>query len=375
MGGIAQRKLMKDRLDSGAIARLGANVARAWPAFDAAAFTRTAERGLAPLELKQRVSHVTTVLADHLPADPAAAIRILVRAGKTWDRGDARDPLRGFAAWPVFEYIETRGGSHFDASMAALRELTHLFSAEFAVRPFIASEPDRAFAYLEAWTQDDSEQVRRLASEGARPRLPWARRLPALQRDPTRLLALLERLRDDPSPFVRRSVANNLADIAVDHPDRVVAVCKRWLRGASDERAWIVRRATRNLVKAGHPAVWSLLGYTESPAIAIDDLVVAPAEVTLGDDLRLAFRVTSTAAVHQRIVVDYAVSHVRANGTRAPKVFKLRDLELAPGATVAIEKRHPFRRITTRRYYAGVHRVDVLVNGVVQTGAEFCLRV
>lgn len=361
---------LKHGLGREAIERLARNVARASSSFDVKSFVSASTRGLSPLELKQRVAHVAEVLAEHLPASYPKALAIVVKAEKAWDRGDPDDPYRGFAAWPLFHFIEMRGQDDLDRSMEALRRLTHLFSAEFAVRPFLRLYPGPALERLAEWCDDPSADVRRLVSEGTRPRLPWAGRLPAFQRDPAPVLVLLERLKDDPSECVRRSVANNLNDIGKDHPERLLEVCSRWSADAAPERQWVIRRATRSLVKAGHPGVWKLLGVSERAHVKVADLRARPKRVPFGGETELSFRVRSTATSSQRVVVDFAVHYVKANGQTRPKVFKLRELDLAPGEEVALGKRISFRPISTRRYYPGVHRVEVLVNGTPSASTE-----
>ncbi|HGG57748.1 MAG TPA: DNA alkylation repair protein, partial [Nannocystis exedens] len=323
------------------------------------------------LELKERVTKVAATLARFLPKNYPDAVKIIVQAGKTWDPGEAGDPLRGFAAWPLFDFIAERGIGDLRRSMAALRSITHLFSAEFAVRPFILRYPKRAFAELTKWTRHRDEHVRRLASEGTRPRLPWATRIQPLIDDPSPVLALLEHLKDDPAAYVRRSVANNLNDIAKDHPELVIDLCEAWLEGASTERRWIVERATRTLVKAGHPRVWGLLGFTKRPKVAVSPLRLSCRRVSIGDDLSLRLTISSEARSRQRLAVDYRVYFMKAKGEQRPKVFKLKVLELAAAEVIEISKRHSFRRISTRKYYPGRHAIELLVNGEARGRAEF----
>ena len=331
---------LKHGLSRPAVARLARNIKRAWPAFDSEGFSAASMRGLARLELKPRVGHIAAQLAVFLPPDYRKALAIVVRASRTWERGDDGDPLRGFAAWPLLDFIEHHGTGDFTRSMAALRSMTHLFSAEFAVRPFIARYPERAFAEFLRWTRDDSEHVRRLASEGPRPRLPWATRVPALIKDPGPVLIVLDRLKDDPAPYVRRSVANNLNDIAKDHPDRVLDVCEAWLEGASLERRWIVRHATRTLVKSGHPRVWALLGCTSRPQVEVSRIAVSPKRVRVGDEVSFSFDLASTARAGQRLVVDYGVWFVKASGASSRKVFKLKVVKIAPREVMSLSCRH-----------------------------------
>ena len=354
---------MKDGLDARAIARLADNLKRAHKSFDLTGFISCATTGLESLELKARVDKVAEAMAQYLPADYPTALAGIVACASDWNSGDAGDALRGFAAWPLFVYIEKQGLEHCAVSLAALRELTHLFTAEFALRPFLKTHPEQTLAEVLAWTQDPSDKVRRLASEGIRPRLPWACRLPEFQRDPAPVLRVLDKLIDDNSDFVCRSVANNLADIAVDHPDLVIRVCRGYLSERSKGREWIARRATRNLIKSGHPGVWSLHGLEDQPKLRVEGLRVEPSRVRLGEGFAIDFDLVSESEASQRLVVDFVVHHVKASGKTSPKVFKLSELSLPPQSRLPLSKNHAFRPITTRTYYPGVHRIEIQVNG------------
>ncbi len=354
---------MKDGLGPSSVERLARNLALVHSGFAVRAFVRDACRGLEALELKARVSHVAEAMVAHLPDDFPTVAAGFAQSVAKWDRGAANDPLRGFAAWPVFVFVERAGGQHFTISMNALRDLTHLFTAEFSVRFFVLADSPRAMKIMESWTSHPSEQVRRLASEGIRPRLPWAGRLPHFQQDPRPVLKILEKLKDDESEYVRRSVANCLADVAVDHPDLVIQTCRAWMKGASPGRRWIIKRATRNLIKSGHPGIWGLHGYAEEPKLRIERLRVMPKTVSLGEKFELQFELHSESERGQKLVVDYVVHHVKASGKSSAKVFKLGELELAAGSGVKFSKTHAFRRITTRTYYPGPHRIESQVNG------------
>ena len=354
---------LKDGLDRRAIARIAAAFERAEPRFDGAGFRRACGRGLGGLALKARVVHIAAGLRAHLPADYPAALAVILRAAQDWPPAAADAVLPEFAAWPMTDFVGLYGLGHPAASLAALKRLTPLFSAEFAIRPFLIANPAPTLATLAGWTDDPDAHVRRLVSEGTRPRLPWGRRLKAFQADPRPTLALIEALSDDRSEYVRRSVANHLNDVAKDHPDTVVAVCKRWQKRAPPERRWIIRHATRTLVKAGHPGALALLGYDAAPRVKLDRLRLTPRTLAVGDALAISFRLVSAAPRPQRLVVDYVVHHRGANGALRPKVFKLKTLELAPRATVALTKRHAFKPITTRRYYAGTQALELMING------------
>jgi 3-methyladenine DNA glycosylase AlkC len=284
-----------------------------------------------------------------------------------------RDGLEGWALWPAGEYVARRGLHDTGRALQALHAFTQRFSAEFAIRPFIAAHPDQVFPALQRWTADPSAHVRRLVSEGSRPRLPWGLRLNALVADPSPTLPLLQALQDDTSEYVRRSVANHLNDIAKDHPALVVDWVRRELPGASPQRRALLRHASRTLVKQGDPAMLKAWGLGRALQGEVS-LALSPQRIRLGESLTLDLVLVSTARRAQTLVIDYAVHHVKADGSRRPKVFKGWTLELAPGERRTLRRRHPVRPVTTRRYHAGRHALDLRVNGQVLAVAEFDLR-
>ena len=250
-----------------------------------------------------------------------------------------------------------------------------MFTAEFAIRPFLVAHTDLALDHLARWVEDPDPHVRRLVSEGTRPRLPWGGNLRAFQADPAPGLRLLERLKDDPSEYVCRSVANHLNDIAKDHPAIALTVCERWSRDAGPERRWIVRHGLRALMKQGDRRALGLLGYDDKARVTAGALTVTPGSVVLGGAIDFSLDLVSTGAGTQKLLVDYAIHHRKANGATTPKVFRLKTLDLAPGATVRLAKRHPLKPITTRRYHPGTHEVEVILNGRAVARAAFELAV
>lgn len=261
-------------------------------------------------------------------------------------------------------YITKYGLDHFDHAMRLQYELTKRFTAEFSIRAYIDKYPAETYARLTQWATDPNHHVRRLVSEGTRPRLPWAPRLRAYQKDPRPVIALLELLKDDPELYVRRSVANNLNDIAKDHPDLAVEVCRRWMQGASPERQWIIQHALRSLVKQGHSGALELLGVGAKPKIAVSAAKFTPKAAQIGGSVRFEFHLTSTSAKPQSLQIDYRVHFVKANGKTGPKVFKLKRLDLPPRATVTLNGRVSFAPMTTRKPYPDIHVFEAVVNGV-----------
>lgn len=367
--------LMKDGLGTAAVRRLAGALARSMNNFPIDNFCNEAEKGLHKLELKQRVHHLIKILHDYLPKDFVETAQVLLRVKTNWHHGDESEPQRSFAAWPIIDYVAVYGIDQPVTALPLLSQLTGLFSAEFAIRPFISRHFELSYAHLLAWCDDPDANIRRLASEGTRPRLPWGARLHDFCKNPQPVLALLEKLKDDPCLIVRRSVANNLNDIGKDNPALVIELCRKWQQGATGERGWIIRHATRSLVKAGHAEVFALLGHTLNPKVSIRALALEANPVSMGEDLSFTMVLQSEANEVQSLVLDYAIHHRKSNQKQRAKVFKLKNLLLQPGQRVEIHKSHPFKQITTRKYYPGGHALELLVNGVSQARVEFTLLV
>jgi len=364
---------MKDGLDVAAIRRIEKAFVAIYPEFRGMAFTKAAVAGIQGLKRKQRVNFIIELLAEYLPENYEEACHLFEQIPAHWDAGIGDDPLRGFAAWPIIDYTGRYGVNNPSKALDILKRLTPLFSAEFAIRPFLERHTDLTLTTLTKWCNDSDDQVRRLVSEGTRPRLPWGQQLKRFIDDPQPVLSLLEQLKDDPSEYVRRSVANNLNDIAKDHPQHVVDLCARWMQDANAKRKWIVKHATRTLVKQGHPGVYRLLGFTEKPKISIASFSLNPSQLSVGDTLEFSFNIISEKPHNQSFVVDYAVHHIKANGKLSPKVFKLKNITLGQGENLSITKKHSLRKITTRTYYPGQHIIEILINGKPIAQQEFML--
>ncbi len=370
----------KNLLNDGLVRTAAGHLRRAWPRFPDAMFVARATDGLQSLELKARALHVAAALDAVLPADFDVAATVLERslapARSDTDLAALRpgpDGLAGWIVWPMTEFVVRRGLDQPERALRALHALTQRFTAEYAVRPFLVAHPVLTFATLHAWLEDPSAHVRRLVSEGSRPRLPWGRQLKSLVADPSPTLPLLAALQDDPSDYVRRSVGNHLNDIAKDHPHVVGEWLERHLPGASPARRAMLKHASRTLIKRGDPRVlkaWGLGRRLQGTAV----LQVTPKSVRIGGEVALTVVLQSTAANAQRLVVDYAVHHVKADGTTSPKVWKGWTVELAARGRSVLAKRHSLRPVTTRRLHPGRHAIDLRVNGRVVATAAFVLR-
>ncbi|AJQ94914.1 DNA alkylation repair protein [Gynuella sunshinyii] len=320
---------------------------------------------LPALEFKQRVQLITDELHRILPADTRQRYRLitaLLQPNVTEDRQSNEYGLSGWGTLPLCAVVGQYGQSAFKQSMEMLKALTPHFSAEFDVRYFLLADQSKALKILSTWVQSNNHHVRRLVSEGTRPRLPWAMQLPQLIADPTPVLPLLTALRDDSEEYVRRSVANHLNDIAKDHPDLVADLAHDWLKDATPERQKLIRHACRTLIKQGHPNTLAAFGLN-TREFELIDLKLKQRQICLGETLDFQCKLRSTASTGQTLMIDYLLHFRKANGQQKPKVFKWKQITLAAGKTVELSRRHAIRSITTRRYYEGLQSLSLRING------------
>ncbi len=357
----------KNNISPDLVRCIGSHVAQHHADFDRLGFEADILEELDSLELKQRAALIARHLDHHLPRELPARFAILQAmlhplTEVAFDRGSDEQGIRGWGMMPLGMVVAASGLDDFDASFALLKEMTKRATAEFDVRPFLARDQDQALAIMAPWVKDESVHVRRLVSEGTRPRLPWGMRLQALVADPAPTLPLLEALKDDPEDYVRRSVANHLNDIAKDHPELVADIAKRWLKGADRNREKLVRHACRSLIKQGHTATLEAFGLNP-PEIRVEGPQVLTTEVAYGDALGFNIELVSTSSKTQDLVIDYLIHFRKANGTLAPKVFKWTKLTLAPGERLTLSRSHAIRPITTRVYYGGAQAISLRING------------
>lgn len=359
---------LKNLLHPALVDGMADHIARNDGSFDRCRFVALASDNMDRLELMQRSQQIRSALEATLPRAFAAAAATL---GASLPQ-DGKPGLTGWMLLPVSQYIAARGLADFDLSLDLLQRLTPHFTAEFGIRPFIDLDQDRALATILPWTRHPDQHVRRLASEGTRPRLPWAMRLPKLVRDPAPILPILTALIDDDADYVRRSVANSLNDIAKDHPDLVAQFVATHVAGASVERQRLLRHASRTLLKQGHAAALANFGFAAASDITCG-LAVLNDTVTFGDTLGFEILVGNAGDAPISLMIDYAIHHRKADGLLSPKVFKWKTVTLAPGDSATLRKLHAIRPITTRRYYPGGHEVAVLINGEEAARAAFQL--
>jgi 3-methyladenine DNA glycosylase AlkC len=367
----------KNLLNTALIKATAQHLLRHWPAFDSRRFIKLATAGLDGLEMKARAMQICSALQATLPADFEHAATLIEASLAPPEPGQAmaqlegiESGLRGWILWPVGEFVACQGLLHPERALATLHALTQRFTAEFAIRPFIVAHRDLSYRTLAHWANDPSPHVRRLVSEGSRPRLPWGQQLKHLIADPAPSWPLLLALLNDPSEYVRRSVANHLNDIGKDHPDAVCDWVEQHLPGAPAERQALLRHASRTLVKDGHPRMLSAWGVGQGFR-GTARWSVMPGSVQIGASVELRLSLASSASKPQTLVIDYVLHHVKANGSTSPKVFKGWVITLAAKAAISLKKSHSMREITTRKYHPGTHAVALQINGRSVADAGF----
>jgi 3-methyladenine DNA glycosylase AlkC len=362
---------LKDHFGPEVPARIADMILQVEPAFPRQAFLAAALDGYDELELTPRARHIARTLARHLPQNYERAIETLLASlGPKLEQPELTG-MEAFLYLPHVFFVAEFGADHFEASMRAQYELTQRFTAENSIRVFLERYPERTLDRLRIWALDPNVHVRRLVSEGTRPRLPWAPRLRAFQDDPRPVLELLELLKDDPELYVRRSVANNLNDIGKDNPSALIETCRRWLRHASPERRRLVRHALRSAVKRAEPEALELLGFGAAAAVSVREVEISPAVVPIGESVTISVELENDSSATQRLLVDLRVQFVKANGKPSPKVFKLKELELPASESARLTKTISLAQHTTRTHYPGLHRVELLVNGGARDAGTF----
>ena len=320
------------------------------------------------LELKQRVRHISQALRATLPPEYPEALDFVTKTTERYLHRHGEKLTFVYTFLP--DFVEAHGVDYPDHSIPALETLTQWSSAEFAVRPFLLRYHERMCAQMLLWSKHPSAMVRRLSSEGIRPRLPWGMGVPMLKRDPSPILPILENLKNDPAETVRRSVANNLNDIAKDHPELVLSFAERWL-GQSAETDWIVRHACRGLLKKGNAAALAHFGFQKGlEGIEISNFQVSE-KVSIGGRLEFSFSIKNTANIPAQIRLEYGIDYQTLSGKISSKVFKIKELEIRSGQLENIARHQRFQDFTTRKHYAGPHTLRILLNGAAMTVQEF----
>ncbi|MBR0584311.1 hypothetical protein HF326_14780 [Bacillus altitudinis MN12] len=342
------------------IQHLAEKLAQASTVFDADHFQQLVfQEDWEQLELKGRMRRVTESMHACLPEDYEKAIDVLRQTAPHFT---------GLSALVFPDYVETYGVDHWDISIKALEFFTPFSTAEFAIRPFLIQDQEKMLAQMLVWSQDQNEHIRRLAIEGCRPRLPWGLSVPALKKDPSVTLPILENLKSDSAKYVQKSVANHLNDISAIQPDLMKQMVKSWY-GTNEHTNWIVKHASRTLLKKGDPDIMALFGYGDDPSIQVTDLKVTQDPVCIGEKLTFHFILQVDKPLKLR--VEYAIDYVKARGTRNQKVFKITEFETGSALYREFVRSQSFQNMTTRKHYEGIHTLTIIINGIPKASVDF----
>jgi 3-methyladenine DNA glycosylase AlkC len=320
-------------------------------------------------ELKARMRHTSEVLHNFMPADFAGATKVIDKLIVALKKSGSGEDSLEYMFIP--DYIELFGIDEFEPAVDALESVTQFVSCEFAVRPFLLKYESKMISRMVKWSKHENQKVRRLASEGSRPRLPWAMAIPFLKKDPTPILPILENLKNDPSEWVRRSVANSLNDIAKDHPDLVISLARKW-KGTSKETDAIIKHGSRTLLKSGHAEILSHYGL-KAEHVHVTSFKILTPKVKMGKELTFSFQVSNESKKKQTVRLEYGLYYLKANGQWAKKVFKISEKSVGPGVKLTVERKQSFREITTRVFYPGKHKLSIIVNGSEKSLKTFIL--
>lgn len=328
-------------------------------------YTSVTEAPWEELPLKARMRRISESLGKFLPDNFRKSVDILFAVD---------EHCYGFPYlfFPDFVDVYGQHEADWELSMTALERFTQHSSSEFAIRSFLLHQPERVMERMLSWTAHPNEHLRRLASEGCRPRLPWGQSLPMFKKDPQPVLALLEHLKADSSLYVRKSVANNLNDIAKDNPDLVLFTARKWI-GQNPNTDWIVRHGCRTLIRKANSDVLDLFGYTsfseDEPLFENVSLSVQPTTVTIGEPCELQYSLDLIGNSSAHIRLEYGIDFIKSNGKPSRKLFLLTDKTVSANTHLSGTRVHSFADLTTRRHYAGTHQIALLINGqeVTQT--------
>lgn len=357
---------LKEMFNRQYFAQLAQGFKAAWQPFPDKQFLQQVCAGLEPLSLNERMRHCVAVLHGILPQDYRAAVGIMETV--------IPHMPRGYQNLLFPEYVAHYGLQDTAFSLAALRLFTQYGSSEFAVRHFLRQDFAATIAVMETWALDADAHVRRLASEGSRPRLPWSFKLDAVLQHPAATERILTSLRRDPALYVRKSVANHLNDHSKDNVAYMLGLVSGWDL-QDPHTAWIVKHACRTLIKKGDAAALALFAYEKETSLRLTDFALQSTHLQLGEALAFRFRLHSTKASPQKLVVDYAITYPKQREASSRKVFKLKELHLAPDESLEISKRQVIQDFTTRKHYQGLHGLEILVNGATLHQSEFFLTV
>jgi 3-methyladenine DNA glycosylase AlkC len=355
---------LKDQFNKKFYERLSVEFNKADKNFHPEKFVRDAVIGLDDMMLNQRLRNTTVTLKKHLPQDYKKSLDLLMQV--------APEFKSHFTSFVFPDFVGQFGHDDVKSSLEALKYLTQFGTSEFAIREFLKRDLKGTLKVMNKWAEDKNYHVRRLASEGCRPRLPWSFNLPEIMKDPELTRSILEKLKEDNELYVKKSVANHLNDFSRNHTDWMLKLVNSW-DNKNENTAWIIKRASRTLIKKGHPGSMALFDFEKNAKIKIENFKIGKSKLKLGEELEFSFNLISEKNKAQKLVIDYAIYYVKKSGEQSPKIFKLKELSLAPESKALITKKHSFKNLSTRKHYPGNHSIEIMVNGKPLVRKDFNL--
>ncbi len=372
--------LSKDVINCHNVHELGVRILKTWPDFNLDSFDMEIADNIETQGLGERIQQVRKSLFNHLPKDYQQSVGVLLSSLPEILPNDAFDKKldlssqNGFIMISLTSFVSRYGIEHYQFSMNALKEMTKRFSSEGSIRYFIIKYPEKVLDTFSSWMKDESAHVRRLVSESTRPRLPMMMALPAFKKDPSPIIPFLEYLKNDSELFIRRSVANNLNDIAKDNPDVVTKLLAQWSDNKSSNMTWLIKHALRTLEKQGNINALKILGFSDNPDVSVEKFELKTTHILLGEQLDMSIMLRANTK-EENLLIDYVVYHVKANGELKPKVFKWAKKKISPSKNICLNKKHNIKPISTRKYYPGKHEIHLQINGMSFAKLEFYLKI
>ena len=347
------------------VARLGLIILKHYPQFKFDDFKVYIGSFHDYISFSERLNIITNALNKYMPKDFYESAKIIKKSLPEDYKTD--NNWNQFIWMPLSDFIAKNGckKEYLEVSFALIEDITKHFTCEFAIRPFIENFEEESINQLTIWATNKNPNVRRLASEGCRPRLPWAKEIKAFKKNPYSGIELLQILKNDDSKYVQKSVANHMNDIAKDNPKIALKILRQWKKENKPNTNWIVKHALRNELKKGTPDALKIEGYSLSPKIKISNFLLSHKKIKIGDSLKFSFTITNTGPITENLLIDYICFFMKFNNKRAPKTFKIGVKKVKKGESVLIEKTHSFKLISTRKLYSGEHKIAVFINGKI----------
>jgi len=357
---------LKDMFNKAFYEHLATEINKIHKPFHTGNFVKDVIKNMEDLSLNQRMRNTSKNLKKHLPEDYGQSIEIMKKV--------IPQLKRGYTTLVFPDFVGQYGLDHIHISLEALAFFTRYGSSEFAIREFLKKDFKTTIQVMEKWAGNKNEHIRRLASEGSRPRLPWSFKLDEVIKNPAATKNILEKLKSDDTLYVKKSVANHLNDFSKDHPDYMLDLVGSW-NLENPHTSWIVKHACRSLIKKGDQRSLQLFDFSKNVKIEVLNFTLGKSVLKLGDTLEFAFDMASTSKSAQKLAVDYAIHYVKKSSGLSPKVFKLKEVRLGPSESIHISKKQILKDFTTRKHYGGMHVLEIMVNGHIFVKHKFELKI